>query len=201
MKCAVPRCPIVGVVVPNRRSVDVGPAAPPMCSAHRDRFIRSFRQHFESMRSKLTKGSKHHVVKARAAALIQAWAVSNNAKIKSWVATWVQMVDLELLNSGSGLGVQKGRLSETGEFVPDGAEVRLPSYPSYAKKKEAPLPEHATRAGQAAITKRVAEQELLERRLAAESADFIKGQRQVLELELKTKRAAELRASAKRAKG
>jgi hypothetical protein len=109
----------------------------------------------------------------------------------TFMSTWIQMVDAELLNSG--VGAQKGVMSVDGVWVPEGTEAPRPSYPGYTPRKAGPLPEHATKAGQAAIAKRQAEQELLERKLAAETAEFNRGQRQVLELELKTRRAAEAR--------
>jgi hypothetical protein len=112
----------------------------------------------------------------------------------------MQMIDLELLNSGQ--GGQKGRWETV-----DGLEVWVPesgarptprpSYPGYPQKR-AELPEHATREGQARIAKREAEQQLLEQRLAAETAEFHRGQRMVLELELKTKRATEAMRKAKK---
>jgi hypothetical protein len=117
------------------------------------------------------------------------------AQQRSWQATWLQMVDLELLNVG--IGAQRGdwkMIDGVDVWVPIGTEPRPSqpaSYPHYSARPPGPLPEHATKAGQAAIAKRLAEQELLERKLAAEISDFSRGQRQVLELELKVKRATE----------
>jgi hypothetical protein len=131
------------------------------CEPHQDRYLKAERRRLRAAKSM----SAPHAA--------------------TFISTWVQMVDAELLNSG--VGAQ----SFDGVWVPEGTEPPRPSYPGYTPRKAGPLPEHATRAGQAAIAKRAAERDLLERKLAAETADFNRGQRQVLELELKTKRAAE----------
>lgn len=146
--------------------------------------------------------TRHPVARARAAEVVQAWATNGTARTKSWVATWVQMVDLELLNDPSVkkvLGAQKVKLSESGEWVPDDG-AKPSSFPAYAKKKEGPLPEGATRAGQAAIAKRAAEEEALTKKLHADTVEFARGQRQLLEFELKGRRIAEELAVKKRAK-
>mgnify|MGYP001314917146 CR=1 FL=1 len=125
---------------------------------------------------KLCKPHQDRYLKAERRRLSAAKSMSAASAV-TFVSTWVQMVDLELFNS----------------IVAPPPEPRpsSPSYPGYAPRKIDPLPEQATRAGQVAIAKREAEQQLLERQLAAETADFNRGQRQVLEVELKVRRATE----------
>jgi hypothetical protein len=55
------------------------------------------------------------------------------------------------------------------------------------------LPEHATRAGQAAIAKRNREQAALEAQLKSDVEEYARGRRMELELELRTKRETEKR--------
>lgn len=189
MKCSIPRCAKASEDLPpllhtmskrydtaQRRAKRVGRFLPPelpLCRVHGARQRADFWYHCGKLKRAL-----------------------GPAQQRSWQATWIQVIDLELLHSGEGAQSQKGdwkMVDGVDVWVPAGSEAPRPSYPGYAVKKADPLPEHATRAGKAAIAKRIAEQELLERRLAAETADFNRGQRQVLELELKVKRETEAR--------
>lgn len=206
MKCSVPRCK-EEAVVPRKPRRELTPPELDLCKVHRDRYVRDYRRHFQPMLDALKKKPpQRRVVRGRKPvhapeALVQAWASSSSAREQSWLATWLQMIDNEILNNplSKFFGAEKGKWSDDGKtWIPEGSAAPRPSaYPGYVTKPRDPLPEHATRAGQAAIAKRAAEQDLLERRLAAEIADFQRGQRQVLELELKVKREAELRAAQK----
>lgn len=188
MKCSVPRCP-EQVVAPStgRRKGRLVPPALDLCKDHRRRFEREYDHHYAPAVDELKKRwkSSHKVTQERLAAVCE--ALVNAGHVKSWMSTWLQMVDLEMLNAGN--GTQEGLL-----LSPPKPSV------SITPVKRTDLPEHATREGQAAIQKREAEQQLLEKKLAADRAEYERGRRMELELELKTKREAELRAAVKRAK-
>lgn len=207
MKCLVPRCKAEAVDPPrDRKNFQVPPL--PLCGEHQKRYRKEYHRHFDPIIRGLSKRWKVgiEVVKGRVHDVFDESAKAS--RLMSWQATWVQMVDLELLNSGNALGTQKGRWQTIdGEevWVPDGSTPRpsapRPSAPpGSVKERYARLPEEATDAGKAAIAKRQAEENLLEQRLRHETAEFAKGQRQVLELELKMKREAERRRALKKAK-
>lgn len=98
----------------------------------------------------------------------------DSVQVESWRATWMQMVDAELLNAKSA--------------APEPSK----GYSNYASRP-VNLPESATKAGQAALDKRAKEQNKLEAQLALDVADYARGRRMELELELKTKRAVAAR--------
>lgn len=198
MSCAVPRCgKDVSPVVKRKGRL----AAPPMdlCAEHRSRYEREYRRHYAQLIAHLERQWKvgRKTARERADAVID--ALSQLAHVKSWQNTWLQMVDLELLHAGHG-GGQRVRETKDG-YVPEvDSNAPRPSVTGITPVPAArtALPERATRDGQAAIAKREAEQQLLERRLAADRAEFDRGRRMELELELKTKRAVEIREAAKR---
>lgn len=177
MKCTIPRCGEQSEGASERDQKHVPPPLA-LCTPHQNRYRNDYRLHCSSFRQSHTE-----------------------AQARSWQATWIQMVDLEMLNVG--IGAQRGEwatVDGVDVWVPEGTAAPNASYPHYKARKPDPLPEHAYRSGQAAIAKREAEQQLLERKLAAETQEFNRGQRQVLELELKTKRATESRARDARTK-
>lgn len=202
MKCLIPRCKAEVVVSRKPRN---GLLPPPLdlCGPHQNRYRKAYREHFQPMFDRLSK-KRRRVVNGRPAPsrpedVVAAWA-SGSSREKSWQATWLQMVDLELLNEG--MGGQKGTWEKRDGvevWVPEGSTPR-PSYPGYARLPSGSLPEEAYPEGQAAIAKRNAEQRRLEQQLAADAAEYQRGRRMELELELKTKRLVEQRAAFKKAK-
>jgi hypothetical protein len=172
-----------------------------LCDSHGKRYVKDWRIHFMPVITKLSKKwlVRRGIAQGRTEDVLR--ALSDEMHTASWQATWVQMVDLELLNQGH--GGQRGRwetVDGAEVWVPEGEPKPRPSYPGYPRKAPERLPEAAYPEGQRAIAKRVAEQQLLEQRLAAETEAFQRGQRQVLELELKTKRATEAMRKAKEKK-
>ncbi len=149
MKCLVPRCPTPGLD-PQKQNIPI-----PLCKVHRDRYRKAYGRHWHSHGSH----------------------VGEEGRYASWVATWLQQVDEELLNELS---------------LPP--ERTKPSYPGYSLPPVV-LPEEATRAGQTAIATRGNEQAALEAQLKADISDYARGRRMELEHELKMKRIEAERAS------
>lgn len=113
------------------------------CVLHGDRYIVDHRAHFD----------------ARAVTK----AISD-----SWLATWIQMVDLELQN----------------------ALVAPPAPPksSYFTYPKISLPLVATKAGQVQVKRELKEMDLLEAQLALDVVEYTRGRRMELEYELREKR-------------
>ena len=172
MKCIVFRCqkhvgsPLLA------RTRGLRPPALDLCPEHQREYNKAFDVHFApylapGARQKLARAmGRVTLADAAIAEALSAW------RLRSWQSHWLQQVDLELL------------------YHSDPPPER-PSAPEVKPRAQEPLPLAATKVGQAVLAKRAAEEALLEQRLKAEVKEFAKGQRQVLELELKTKRAAE----------
>lgn len=118
----------------------------PLCPPHRVRYGKAYARHWHQ---------KSHL--------------GDEKRYASWVATWLQQMDLELIN----------------EYVLPPERPR--PYPGYDLPPIV-LPEEATRPGQTAIAKRNKEQAAMERQLAQDIADYSRGRRMELEHELKMKR-------------
>ncbi len=177
MKCSIPRCEHPPAPPARKRKWHLIAPQLDLCEAHGLRYAKEFNRHFEPLVSKLSRRWKVQpkIAQERMDAVLQELAASGT--LRSWQSTWIQMVDDEILNS-----------------------LKEPSEPPKSSQPVSPplvLPEHATREGQAAIAKRKVEEDELEHKLKGDIAEFMKGQRQVLELELKTKREAEAREKAK----
>lgn len=201
MSCAVSRCGKDVSPVVKRKGRLAAPLIN-LCGEHRPRYEREYRRHYVQLIAHLERQWKvgRKTARERADAVID--ALSQLAHVKSWQNTWLMMVDMELLHAGHGGGqrvreTKEGYVPEVDPNAPRPSVVGITPVPAM----RTPPPESATRAGQAAIAKREAEQQLLERQLAADRAEYDRGRRMELELELKTKRATEqLREAARRAK-
>lgn len=193
MKCSVFRCPSAAVdYFVGIRKGRLHPPEVPLCAAHGKRYAEEFHRHFSPMVARLSR--RWQIARRQTLARVEAVLseMDREMRRRSWQATWLQMVDLELLNSGEGLLVTKGRMGANGEFMADGAEV--PPRPSATRLA---LPEHATRAGQAAIAARAADAAQVERQLAADVDAYAKGRRMELEYELREQHRQEAAARAR----
>lgn len=180
MFCQVARCGKHAVAVVWKNIVPLD-----LCEEHGERYRKEYRKHFSPMVDLL---SQKWMVQWSAAsgrltdvaeALRQCGAPSF---VVSWQSSWLQMVEAEVLNDGH-----------------DQVGVKPPSVSSYSKPgKPLALPEHATRAGQAAIARRRTEDDELEKKLQADATEYQRGRRMELELELRTKRRVAARKEAVR---
>lgn len=189
MKCSVFRCPIEASTAALRpvRSRNA-PRSPPivipeldLCTDHQKRYQSDYVRHFGPLVDNLARKwmVQRGVAKTRVDDVIT--ELTSEGRMRTWQAHWLQMIDLELQHSGKGLYAS--------EVKEEPKPKPRPSIPA----KYALLPEHATPEGQMAIAKRAAEEQLLEQRLARETAEFAAGQRQVLQQELKVRREVEAR--------
>lgn len=188
MKCRVARCPAEALAAAPK--VKRGGLIPPLlalCAPHAARYAREYDRHFKPIVLRLARRwlVRNGIAKDRVGAVLE--EMGNEARLLSWQATWLQMVDLELLQAGGALGSSK---------VDEG-----PPKPKPSVGQRAQLPEHATRAGQAAIAARAADAAQVDQQLQADLQAYAKGRRMELEHDLRVQRREEAVARAKQRKG
>lgn len=157
MTCFLPRC------FGERTEGD-------FCGSHQAEYQAALKLHFGPLATELQERWKipRSKVWQRIDSVLQS---EHYAHFTSWRATWLQMVDNELLNA-----------------------MTLPPEPPKSSyfKPHPPIvmPQEAYRAGQAKLAANAVERKKLEAQLDSDVADYRRGRRMELELELKTKSAA-----------